>query len=84
MALGLVSERLDPRRTRACLAISALVIPLAMVVFTPELDTYRGLSGLTSALFGLLAVTLLRDQLRDGNRLAAGITESPVPGSNGS
>jgi rhomboid family GlyGly-CTERM serine protease len=54
LALGLACERRAPRRTALALAAAALAIPLAVLTLQPELARYRGLSGLDSALFGLL------------------------------
>jgi len=48
-------------RTLCCTAISALLIPLSLLVFQPSLATYRGLSGIDSALFVLLAIQLCRE-----------------------
>jgi rhomboid family GlyGly-CTERM serine protease len=53
--------------TWMCLAISALVIPATVWVCSPEMSTYRGLSGLDSALFVALVAMLLRRSLADGD-----------------
>jgi len=47
-----------------CVAASAVAIPLAVWVFLPEMQTYRGLSGIDSAAFALLAVLIFRDNVR--------------------
>jgi hypothetical protein len=39
------------------------LIPVALWVALPHLETYRGLSGIDSALYVLLAVTLLKDEV---------------------
>jgi rhomboid family GlyGly-CTERM serine protease len=56
------------RRNRAalirCVVVSAILIPAAVWVFLPQLQSYRGLSGIDSALFVLLAVDLLRGHAR--------------------
>jgi hypothetical protein len=44
---------------------SALLIPVALWITIPQLETYRGLSGIDSALYVLLAVTLLKDEVHD-------------------
>lgn len=49
----------DFRRAGAALLASSVAIPLALVVLQPGLDTYRGLSGLDSALFVVAAGALL-------------------------
>jgi rhomboid family GlyGly-CTERM serine protease len=61
-ALGYVCEVRWPHRTRATLLMAGFGISLAVVCLAPEFDVYRGLSGLDSALFGLLATSLLGDE----------------------
>lgn len=59
-SLGLVVAcRAHLRQAAAALAASSLAIPLAILVLQPRLATYRGLSGLESALFVQAAVALL-------------------------
>ncbi len=58
--LGVLCERLDRRRFAVCMLASAIVIPLVVWLASPEILVYRGLSGIDSALFVLLAVTVLR------------------------
>ncbi|MDF1836325.1 MAG: rhombosortase [Planctomycetota bacterium] len=55
--LGLVCERRWPLRTRWALALSTVAIPVAFLA-TTHLETYRGLSGLGSALMVLLTTRL--------------------------
>ena len=62
LALGALCERIDRRRFAACLLGSALVIPAVVWIASPEILVYRGLSGIDSALFILVAVTVLRTQ----------------------
>jgi rhomboid family GlyGly-CTERM serine protease len=57
--LGFVIEQDKRRRLLTCIALSAVLIPLVVHACMPELSTYRGLSGIDSAAFMLLAVTLL-------------------------
>ncbi len=59
--LGFVIEKDNRRRFLTCLGLSAVLIPLVVHAWIPELSTYRGLSGIDSAVFMLLAVTLLAD-----------------------
>jgi rhomboid family GlyGly-CTERM serine protease len=54
VALGIACERRNRAAFHATLAVSALLIPLAVWVFAPEVVAYRGLSGIDSALFVLL------------------------------
>lgn len=56
------------RRMLAAIACAALDIPAALWLALPEMSRYRGLSGIVSALFTLLAITLLRDGLATGHR----------------
>ncbi|MHB8902511.1 MAG: rhombosortase, partial [Thermoguttaceae bacterium] len=58
--LGWVLERQDRRSLLICLGLSVVLIPAVVHIGLPDLATYRGLSGIDSAVFVLLAVTLLR------------------------
>lgn len=58
--LGMLCERLDRRRFLTCLAVAAVVIPGVVWIFIPGMQTYRGLSGIDSALFVLFAILMLR------------------------
>ena len=62
VALGSVCERMSRSGTRRCLIVSAIVIPAAMWTMLPEMATYRGLSGIDSALFALLAGLIIKDK----------------------
>jgi rhomboid family GlyGly-CTERM serine protease len=64
VALAAVCERLDRRRFAWALAISAPAISLAVATCQPQLQSYRGLSGIDSALFGLLCGQLLTTRQR--------------------
>lgn len=64
--LGRMCERRSPERLLACLASAAIVIPAAVGLFHPGM-LYRGLSGLDSALFALLAMLLLREKAAGGD-----------------
>ena len=61
IVLGAICELNSRVRFLTCVALSAVLIPLATWIVMPELATYRGLSGIDSAVFALVAVTLLRD-----------------------
>jgi len=63
--LGLACERRDQKSFWLCLLISILVIPAGLMILMPDLSIYRGLSGLSSALFGLLIVLRLEETFRD-------------------
>ena len=66
--LGAACERRDRQSYLVCLGAAAFLIPAVIWIFMPGLDFYRGLSGLDSALFGLLTVTLLREGIESGDR----------------
>jgi len=67
--IGWVLERDHRRAMLVCVGLAAVLIPLAVHLCLPEIATYRGLSGIDSALFILLAVALLRESRADGDRL---------------
>jgi rhomboid family GlyGly-CTERM serine protease len=75
--LGACCELANRSAMLRCVAVAALAIPLAIAWLMPELRYYRGLSGLDSALFVLLAGNLLRDTLaarrRDGVAIACAL-----------
>ncbi len=56
VGLGAACEQMNRSRYLACLAVATILIPLAVVIFLPDIETYRGLSGLDSALFSLLVI----------------------------
>lgn len=59
-ALGVACERRDRAAFHATLLASAVVIPIAVLVFAPEIVAYRGMSGIDSALFVLLLAQNLK------------------------
>ncbi len=65
IGLGLACELRWPTRTRWALLSSAALIPLVFLYTTDHLQTYRGLSGLGSALLMLLAGRLHRERAFD-------------------
>lgn len=60
LGLGIAAIRLVPGRLLICLVLSALVISLEIMLFHPQFESYRGLSGIDSALFGLIVAGLWR------------------------
>lgn len=60
--LGWFCERKSPRQTALALGLAAAAISLAVWLLLPGFQTYRGLSGLDCALFGLLAMGLLQQR----------------------
>ena len=72
LLLGVACVWRSVGRTMATLLGSATAISASLLFFQPEMATYRGLSGLDSALFTLLAATIWRESRRDGRwKLAA-------------
>lgn len=69
VALGLICERFSRRQLIQTLVSSALLIPILTLSLMPSLHTYRGLSGIDSALFGLLAAMLISENLRNRQRI---------------
>jgi rhomboid family GlyGly-CTERM serine protease len=65
LVLGTICEASSRRQTAVALGLASLAIPAAIWTLQPWFETYRGLSGLDSALFGLYATSLLRRGRRD-------------------
>jgi rhomboid family GlyGly-CTERM serine protease len=65
--LGAIAETNMPRRYRWTLLLSALLIPAGVMLHHPEMQTYRGLSGIDTALFGLIVADLLGRRLAERN-----------------
>ena len=65
LALGAVCERRDRRRFVATLAASIAAVGAGLWLLLPDMPTYRGLSGVDSALAGLLAASLLRESVAE-------------------
>jgi rhomboid family GlyGly-CTERM serine protease len=63
--LAAFCERRSRTALLAAIALAAVVIPAAVWCWQPELLTYRGLSGIDSAVFALLGVGILSDSLRE-------------------
>jgi len=74
VVLGTVCEWRDPLRMRACVLAAAVAVSALVTLQFPEIAFYRGLSGIDTALFTLLAIDLLRDAVRDRNWLLATAT----------
>ncbi len=64
-ALGLGCERIARGRYFACLLLSAVAIPASIVWLQPQISVYRGLSGIDTAIFSLLAAVLLRQMIAE-------------------
>lgn len=66
--LSVLCWRLGWKRCLASLAAATLAIPAVLWMLQPELLTYRGLSGLDSALYVTAALALGQRLWRDGRR----------------
>lgn len=73
LGLGVACIWRSVGRTVATLLAAAIAISGAILLFQPEVVSYRGLSGLDSALFMLLAATLWRESRANGRRGLGGI-----------
>jgi rhomboid family GlyGly-CTERM serine protease len=69
--LSLLCLRLMPSRYAFCLLVAAVLIPLEIQINQPLLQSYRGLSGIDCALFGLVVAALWRQSSGDRKRGAA-------------
>ena len=61
--LGVACEPRNRWRFVLCVAAATFLIPATVFVFAPGIGIYRGLSGLDSALFSLLAVSVFLEKL---------------------
>ena len=70
--LGTICERRDRVAWLACCAVSSLTIAWAILTFQPGIELYRGLSGIDTGLFVLLAIGVAagRWAVRDWKSLA--------------
>lgn len=83
LVLGLIAQRRSRAQFAATVVGSAVLISAAVLWLLPQLSEYRGLSGIDSALFGLVAVTLLREQLRERSWLVAAAIAAALLGFGG-
>ena len=67
-ALGMLCCYFSPPRFWLTVLTSAIVIPIAVATWHPELSSYRGLSGIDSALLGLGLIELARHAIAHGKR----------------
>ncbi len=74
LGLSLVCLQRSLRSTLACWFGSALAISLCIWQWQPDIILYRGLSGIDSALFALLAVGMLFDARRSQDRVVFRLT----------
>jgi rhomboid family GlyGly-CTERM serine protease len=72
--LGWLCEREGAGRFLACVAVSAITISAILWFSEPGMATYRGLSGIDSALFAMLATRILCDAAAERDWLRIGLT----------
>lgn len=65
--VGMICERKVRTSFVLVLVLSALAIPIFVANWTPAVDSYRGLSGIDTALFGFAALLLIEEAVRDRN-----------------
>ena len=68
LALGALCEWRNRTQFLICMVAAAIAITGATSLFLPGIQTYRGLSGLDSALFGWLSMATLRTALARQDR----------------
>lgn len=75
IVLGALAERISRSAFLVTLALSAAFITLGVWIAQPQFATYRGLSGIDCALFGLIVTNLLKVGWRErhGFSLAVGV-----------
>jgi len=67
-ALGMLCCYFSPARFWITVGTSAIAIPIAVATCQPELSSYRGLSGIDSALLGLALIEFARRAIQRGKR----------------
>jgi rhomboid family GlyGly-CTERM serine protease len=69
--IGSLCEQRNRFAFLAVTMVSGLTIPVTVMLYSPELGSYRGLSGIDTALYALLGTLWLCDALRQGDRAAS-------------
>jgi rhomboid family GlyGly-CTERM serine protease len=72
-AFGTLAEFNNRRSFLITLGAASIAITVAVAVFQPEIENYRGLSGLDSALFGLVMIGELLEGWAERRFLACGL-----------
>ncbi|MGY8749800.1 MAG: rhomboid family intramembrane serine protease [Pirellulales bacterium] len=67
VTMGVICERRNSIQYAIALALSAITIPLLVSYFALDVSSYRGLSGLDTALFGLAVLYLVDSSIREKN-----------------
>jgi rhomboid family GlyGly-CTERM serine protease len=65
--LGAACERYGRKKLMAFLIGSVLLVPAVVWVFLPDMNIYRGLSGLDAGLFIMLAFLMTGESIREGH-----------------
>ncbi len=63
--LGTLCEQRSRGRYAATLFFTAVAVPTCILYWSPEVESYRGLSGIDTALFGSFVMDLLVDRIKD-------------------
>lgn len=71
--LGIMVERRSRHGFLLCLGGSVLLISTLLWFLLQDMDCYRGLSGLDSALFGFTAIWMVRERFRSRDYREAGL-----------
>ncbi|MCA9258715.1 MAG: rhombosortase [Planctomycetales bacterium] len=80
VGLALTCRRHAPWRTLIALACAAAIIPWAVTEAHPQLTSYRGLSGIDSALFVVWTSLVWQASRRAGDRVSAGLAALGIAG----
>jgi rhomboid family GlyGly-CTERM serine protease len=82
VVLSLLSLRMTPEKYPGCLLVAALLIMFEIQWNQPELEAYRGLSGIDCALLGLVVAALWRRGKARGARWLAAIASASFVGKS--
>ena len=80
VVLGAWCEWRQPKQMRMCLVLGAAAVTGTVFFFFPDINAYRGLSGVDTALFTLLAVELFREGRQAGDRWQCLVTAGLLVG----
>lgn len=71
--IGATCELRSPRSYLGVLVLSAILIPFSVFHFVPVLDSYRGLSGIDTAIFVFAAALLIEESIQRKDRWSLGV-----------
>ena len=80
VCLGALNERRDRRLFLVCTILAGVAVSAGVWLARPGMTFYRGLSGIDSALFVLLAAGILREARWPGDRLVTFVTGAALAG----